>query len=161
MAKLVKLIELNSLEKQNRKNRLEDKFRQKEYYGDIEQSFDPFNKTLTTKNETMQTYNETWQAHIETMQALQTKTLEALTLNNEQQRSFLEMQAAPLTLKDDIRKTFAVDNDMIDILLLMGKQTNKQIELKSVDPNSNNFKLNGVVPDGIKMKGKVYDFLKG
>ena len=32
----------------------------------------------------------------------------------------------------------------------------------SVDPNSNQFKINGVdvslVPDGIKMKGEVYDF---
>ena len=47
----------------------------------------------------------------------------------------------------------------------MGKQTNKQFELISVDPNSNKFKINGVdvslVPDGIKMKGKVYHFSKG
>ena len=54
---------------------------------------------------------------------------------------------------------------MIDILLEMGKQTNKQFELISVDPNSNKFKINGVdvslVPDGIKMKGKVYEFSKG
>ena len=54
---------------------------------------------------------------------------------------------------------------MIDILLEMGKQTNKQCELISVDPKSNKFKISGVdvslVPDGIKMKGKVYDFSKG
>ena len=54
---------------------------------------------------------------------------------------------------------------MIEILLLMGKQTNKQFELISVDPNSNKFKINVVdvslVPDGIKMKGKVYNFSKG
>ena len=47
----------------------------------------------------------------------------------------------------------------------MGKQTNKQFRLISVDPNSNKFKINDVdvslVPDGIKMKGKVYDFSKG
>ena len=47
----------------------------------------------------------------------------------------------------------------------MCKQTNEQFELLSVDPNSNKFKINGVgvslVPDGIKMKGKVYDFSKG
>ena len=47
----------------------------------------------------------------------------------------------------------------------MGKQTNKQFQLISVDPNSNKFKTNGVdaslVPDCIKMKGKVYDFSKG
>ena len=57
------------------------------------------------------------------MQAFQNKTLEALTLNNEQQRSFLEFQAASSTLKDDRSKTFAVDNCMIDILLLKIKQT--------------------------------------
>ena len=54
---------------------------------------------------------------------------------------------------------------MIDILLLMGKQTNKQFQLISVDPNSNKFKINDVdvslVSDGIKLKGKVYDFSKG
>ena len=54
---------------------------------------------------------------------------------------------------------------MIDTLLEMGKQTNKQFQLISVDPNSNKFKINGVdvslVPDSIKMKGKVYDFSKG
>ena len=46
----------------------------------------------------------------------------------------------------------------------MGKQTNKQFRLISV-PNSNKFKINDVdvslVPDGIKMKGKVYDSSKG
>ena len=91
--------------------------------------------------------------------------MEAVTPNNEQQRIFLELQATPLTLKDDRSKTFAVDNDMIDILLLMGKQANKQFELISVDPNSNKLKINcidlSLVPDGIKMKGKVYDFSKG
>ena len=56
---------------------------------------------------------------------------------------------------------------MIDILLLMVKQTNKQLQLISVYeyPNSNKFKINDVdvslVPDGIKIKGKVYDFCKG
>ena len=54
---------------------------------------------------------------------------------------------------------------MIDILLEMGKQTNNQFKLISVDPNSNKFKIDDIdvslVPDGIKMKGKVYDFSKG
>ena len=54
---------------------------------------------------------------------------------------------------------------MIDILLEMGKQTNKQFQLISVDANSTKFKTNDIdvslVPDGIKMKGKVYDFSKG
>ena len=49
-------------------------------------------------------------------------------------------------------------------MLLKGKQTNKQFETKSVDPISNKYKINVVdvtpVPDGIKMKAKVYDFSK-
>ena len=53
---------------------------------------------------------------------------------------------------------------MIDSLLLMGKQTNIQFKLLSVDPNSIKLKINGIdvslVPDGIKLKGKVYDFSK-
>ena len=54
---------------------------------------------------------------------------------------------------------------MIDILLLKGKQTNKQFQLISVDPNSNKFKINdldvSLFPDGIKIKGKIFDFSKG
>ena len=91
---------------------------------------------------------------------------------HQQQNSFLDERAAlitptpdpPVTLKDDGGNTFAVDNDMIDILLEMGKQTNKQFQLKSVDAKSNKFKINDIdvslVPDSIKIKGKVYDFLR-
>ena len=54
---------------------------------------------------------------------------------------------------------------MTDIILLMGKQTNKQFELKSIDPNSNKFKRNGVdvspAPNGVKIKNRVYDFSRG
>ena len=158
---------MNSLENQNRRNRFEDKLRQQEYYVDIEDLFDPLTKTLNT--------------NAETVQALQNKTLAALDINtnalkslgHNQQSSFLDERAAlltrtpnpPVTLKDDRGKTFAVDNDMIDTLLEMGKQTKKQFQLISVDPNSNKLKINGVdvslVPYGIKKKVKVYDFSKG
>ena len=76
------------------------------------------------------------------MHALQNKTLAALDSNtnalksvgHHQQSSFLDEQAALLTpspnphvtLKDDRGKTFAVDNVLIDILLEMCEQTNKQ-----------------------------------
>ena len=54
---------------------------------------------------------------------------------------------------------------MIDILLLMGKQTHKHFELKSADSNSNKFEINNIdislLPDGIKIKGKVYEFSNG
>ena len=51
MTKLDKLIELNNVEKQNRRNRLEDKLKQQEYYGQIEELFDPLTKTLNANNE--------------------------------------------------------------------------------------------------------------
>ena len=87
MANVDKFTELNILEKLYRRSGLDDKLRQQEYYGDIEELFDPLPKTLNTNS-------KAWQAHNETMQALQNKTLEALTPNNEQQISFLELQAA-------------------------------------------------------------------
>ena len=40
MTTLDELIELNNLEKENRKNRLEDKLRRQEYYGEKEEFFD-------------------------------------------------------------------------------------------------------------------------
>ena len=51
MTKLDKLIELNKLEKENRTNRLEDKLKQQENYGEIEELFDLFTKTLIANNE--------------------------------------------------------------------------------------------------------------
>ena len=64
------------------------------------------------------------------MHALQNKTLVALEDNTnslkaldsqQQQSSFLDDRS--VTLKNDRGKTFSVDKDMIDILLLMVKQT--------------------------------------
>ena len=157
MTKLETLIKLNNLEKQNRGNRLEEKLRQQEYYGDMEDLFDPLTKTLNTNSEVWQTLqNQTLEAS-----AYNTNVLKAL--DPQQQNNFLDDRA--VTLKDDRGKTFTVDNDMIAILIKMGKQRNNQFQLKSVDANSNKFKINGVdvslVPDGIKKKGKVYDFSKG
>ena len=79
------------------------------------------------------------------MQSLQNKTLAALdsntnalkSLGQQKQNSFLDEIAAlltptpypPVTFRDNRDKTFALDNNMIYILLLMGKQRNKQLEL--------------------------------
>ena len=51
MTKIDELIELNYLENQNRKNRLEDKLKKQEYYGEIEELFDPLTQTLNANNE--------------------------------------------------------------------------------------------------------------
>ena len=48
IAKLYKLRDLHSLEKQNRRKRIEDKLRQRENYGEIEELFDLLTKTLNT-----------------------------------------------------------------------------------------------------------------
>ena len=85
------------------------------------------------------------------MQALQNKTLAALESNTNALKSLGHHQQSSFL--------------MIDILIEICKQTNKQFQLISVDPNLKKFKRNGadvsLVPDGIKMKGKVYDFSKG
>ena len=44
-------LKLNQLEKLNRRNRLEDKLRQPEFYGEIKELFDPLTKTSNTHNE--------------------------------------------------------------------------------------------------------------
>ena len=67
-----------------------------------------------------------------------------------------------MTFESDKGRTSAADNEMDEILFLMCKQTNKQFELKSVDPDSNKTLKNGIVvslvPNGIKIKGFNYDF---
>ena len=75
MTKLDKLIELNNLEKQNRRNRLEDKLKQQEYYGEIEELFDPLNKTIS---ETASQIN----ANNESNLALSEQTLRAIHWQN-------------------------------------------------------------------------------
>ena len=170
MTKLETLIKLNNLEKQNRRSRLEDKLKQQEYYGEIKELFDPVTKILNLNNEELQALQNQAFAALED----NTNTLKSVEHQRQRQSRFLDNlrssftdQASPISpekLKDDRSKTFDVDNDMIEILVLMGKQTKKLFELISVDPNSNKFKVNGVdvslVPDGIKMKCKVYDFSK-
>ena len=51
MTKLDKLIEVNRLEKLNRSNILKDKLKQQEYYGEIEELFDPLTKISNTNKE--------------------------------------------------------------------------------------------------------------
>ena len=77
MTKLETLIKLNNLEKQNRKNRLEDKIKQHEYYCEIKELFDPLTKTLNAKN-------ETWLAHNEQNLALSEQILRAIDWQNQE-----------------------------------------------------------------------------
>ena len=56
MTKIDELIEVNYLEKQNGKKRLEDKLKQQEYYGEIDELFDPLTKTLNSDSEILQAH---------------------------------------------------------------------------------------------------------
>ena len=56
MTRLDKLLELNKLQKLNRRNRLEDELKQQEYYGEIEELFDPLTKTSNTNSEILQAH---------------------------------------------------------------------------------------------------------
>ena len=56
MSRPDKLLELNKLQKLNRRNRLEDKLKQQDYYGEIEELFDPLTKTLNTDGEIRQAH---------------------------------------------------------------------------------------------------------
>ena len=58
MTRLDKPIELNKLQKLNRRNRLEDKLKQQEYYGEIEELFDPLTKTISETASQINASNE-------------------------------------------------------------------------------------------------------
>ena len=77
MTKLETLIKLNNLEKQNRRNRLEDKLKQQENYGEIKELFDPLTKTLNANS-------ERWLAHDEDNLALSEQTLRAIDWQNQE-----------------------------------------------------------------------------
>ena len=59
MQKLETLIELKRLEKANRRNRLEKNSRKQDYYGEIEELFDPLTKTLNAYREKISIANQT------------------------------------------------------------------------------------------------------
>ena len=168
MTKLDKIIKLNNPEKQNRKNRLEEKLKQQEYYGDIEDLFDPLTKTLNANS-------ETWLAHIEHNLALSEQTLRAIDWQNQEldkQTKMIQQAGSQIsetalqmgettspigentskiseplvgTIKEtqDIATVF-VDTKTVQLLHDMGAQTNHQFKLELVDLPSRRYKMNGV-----------------
>ena len=187
MTKLDELIELNYLEKQNRKNSLEDKLKQQEYYGEIEELFDPLTKTLNTyieilqahQTQTMEAIGETASRIGETAKQIQeagsqigetglriednTNALKALEFSPVQQSGFSVRE--PITLPGREGKLFKLSNEMLDILADMRKQTNIQLRLVPFDANEDEFTINKVPtrkkPNGIKLRNNNYDFTKG
>ena len=180
MTRLDKLIELNKLQKLNRRNRLEDKLKQQEYYGEIEELFDPLTKTLNTNSEILQAHQtQTMDAIGETASWIgetagqigetslriedNTNALKALEFSPVQQSGFSVRE--PITLPGREGKLFKLSNEMLDILADMRKQTNIQLRLVPFDANENEFTINNVpthlTPNGIKLRNNNYDFAKG
>ena len=175
MTKLETLIELNNLEKQNRKNRLEDKLKQQEYYGEIEELFDPLTKTIS---ETASQIN----ANSEHNLALSEQTLRAIDWQNQEldkQTKMIEQAGSQFnetaskigeTLKGTIKQTqdiapVYVDTKTAKLLHDMGTQTNPQLKLELVDLPSRRYKMNGVditlEHGAILIRDNVYEFSEG
>ena len=154
MTKLDKLIELNNQEKQNRRNRLEDKLKQQEYSGEIEDLFDPLTETLNANNEQNLALSE------QTLRAIdwqnqeldkQTKMIGETASQIEQAGSQFNETASQIgeTLKGTIKQTqdiapVYVDTKTAKLLHDMGAQTNPQLKLELVDLPSRRYKMNGV-----------------
>ena len=182
MTKLDKLIELNNLEKQNRRNRLEDKLKQQEYYGEIEELFDPLTKTISENNERNLALSE------QTLRAIdwqnqeldkQTKMIGETASQIEQAGSQFNETASKMgdtasqigeTLKGTIKQTqdiapVYVDTKTAKLLHDMGAQTNPQLKLELVDLPSRRYKMNGVditlEKGAFLVRDNVYEFSEG
>ena len=141
MSKLDKRIELNKLEKENRKNRLEDKLKQQEYSGEIEELFGPLTKTLNANNERNLALGEQTLREIDWQnQELdnQTKMIEQ-TRNKALMKPDLSNEAVEET--QDIAPVY-VDTNTAKILHLMGAQTNPQLKLDIVDLPTRSYNMN-------------------
>ena len=189
MTQLDKLIKLNNLEKQNRKSRLEQKLKQQEYYGDIEDLFDPLTKTLNANS-------ETWLAHNEHNRALSEQTLRAIDWQNQEldkQTKMIQQAGSQTTetalqmsetasrigentskinetLKGTIKETqdiapVFVDTKTAKLLHDMGAQTNPLLKLELVDLPNRRYKMNGVnitlERGAFLVRENVYEFSEG
>ena len=175
MTKLDELIEFNNLEKQNRRNRLEDNLKQQEYYGEIEELFDPLTKTIS---ETASQIN----ANNEQNLALSEQTLRAIDWQNQEldkQTKMIEQAASQFnetaskigeTLKGTIKQTqdiapVYVDTKTAKLLHDMGAQTNPQLKLELVDLPSRRYKMNGVdinlEQGAFLVRDNAYEFSEG
>ena len=182
MTKLDKLIELNNLEEQNRRNRLEDKLKPQEYYGEIEEFFDPLTKTISENNERNLALSE------QTLRAIdwqnqeldkQTKMIGETASQIEQAGSQFNETASKMgetasqigeTLKGTIKQTqdiapVYVDTKTAKLLHDMGAQTNPQLKLELVDLPSRRYKMNGVyitLEQGVFLvRDNVHEFSEG
>ena len=175
MTKLETLIKLNNLEKQNRRNRLEDKLKQQEYYGEIKELFDPLTKTQNVNNEHNLALSE------QTLRAIdwqnqeldkQTKMIQLAGFHFNETTSLIVENTYKIneTLKGTIKEIqdiapVYVDTKTANVLHLMGGQTNPQLKLNIVDLPTRRYKMNGVKitleQGAFLVKDNVYEYSEG
>ena len=162
MTKLDELIELNYLEKQNRRNRLEDKLKKQEFYGEIEEFFDHLTQTLNANNE----HNL----------ALSEQTLRAIDWQNQELDKQTKMiQQAGLQFNEALMKSngkaveeardkpgLLVDKDTAQIINLMSVQSNPQLKLNLGNLDIGEVEMNGFKliyqENAFKVKDNIYEF---
>ena len=174
MTKLETLIKFN-LEKQNRRNRLEDKLKQQEYYGEIEELFDPKTRTLNANNEhNLALSQQTLRAIDWQNQELdkQTKMIQQLGFQIGETASRIGENTSKIneTLKRTIKETqdiapVFVDTKTANIFHKMWGQTNPQLKLNIVDLPTRRYKMNDVditlEQSAFLVKDNIYEFSKG
>ena len=175
MTKLDKLIKLKILENQNRKNRIEEKLKQQENCGDIEDLFDPLTKTLNANS-------ETWLAHNEHNLALSEQTLRAIDWQNhelDKQNKMIQQAGFQIgentskiieTLKGTLKETqdiapVFVDTKKDKLLHDMEAQSSPQLKLELVDVPTRRYKMNAVnitlEQGAFLVRDNVYEFSEG
>ena len=178
MTKIDKLIELNNLEKQNRRNRLDDKLKQQEFYGEIEELFDPLTKTLNANNEQNLALSEQtlraidWQNQEldkQTKMISETASQIGETASQIEQAGYQFNETASkmgemLKGTQDIAPVF-VDTKTAKLLHDIAAQTNPQLKLELVDLPSRRYKMNGVditlEQGAFLVRDTVYEFSDG
>ena len=162
MTKLETLIEINNLEKLNRKNRLEDKLKQQEYYGEMEELFDPLTKTLNANSEHNLALSE------ETLRAIdwQNQELDKQTKMIEQtrNRALMKLYLSNGAVGEDIAPVY-VDTKTAELLQDMGAQANPQLKLSHVDLPTRRYNMNDVditlEQGAFLVKDNIYEFSDG
>ena len=152
MTKLETLIELNYLEKQNRKNRLEDELKQQEYYGEIEELFDPLTKTLNANSEhNLALSEQTLRAIDWQNQELDKQTKMIQQAGSQFNEALMKSNGEALVKSNDkaVEKArdkpgMLVDKDTAQIIYLMSVQSNPQLKLKFGNLDVGEFEMNGV-----------------
>ena len=164
MTKLETLIELNNLEKQNRKNRLEDKLKQQEFYGEIVELFDLLTKTLNANSEHNLALSE------QTLRPIdwQNQELDKQSKMIEQTRNRALMK--PNLSNEVVEETqdiapVCVDTKTAKLFHDMGAQTNPQLKLVLVDLTTRRYKMNDVditlEQGAFLVKDNIYEFSDG